>query len=548
MASSLYASVSGLLAHQRKLDVVANNLANLNTLGFKSQQINFTDLIYTDISIAAGSTGGRAGGRNPNQIGNGVQVSQVTRNFQQGVLQSTGRSLDIAISGEGFFTVSDGVNRYFTRDGSFSVNSAGYLVTGTGNLVYRTGTLGEPSDSGVGYQQSGDEGIFIPLGNTLPGLLTSEARFTGNLPAAAIPPLAEVLTSLNPYTEGGGTPATIATLLNDLDTSTTPYVGGDTIDITGSDVDGTNFNVTLNVDGTTTLGDIVNALNAQLTMATASIDTNGNLLVRANDVGESALNIRFENGIANTGELDFDATALQETTGGKDGDTVFTTLQIYDERGQAQTLTAEFQKESTDIWNATFSLTTNNGTMVDATVNGIEFNNDGTFKQINGVGTGGPTITIDFDGIGNDQTIDIDFSQLSHTPSDFGTFFDQDGYPTGILTDITVTGKGVLEAIATNGQRVSVAQLAITSFRNAQGLSSEGNNLFSETVASGQAQIGTGLTNDRGEIVGGNLEQSNVDIAFEFTQLIVAQRGFSANARTVTVTDNILQELTNIVR
>lgn len=548
MSNSLYTGVSGLLAHQRKLDVVANNLANLNTLGYKSQQMSFTDLIYSDVTPAAGTSDGRIGGRNPSQIGNGVKVSQISRKLKQGVLQTTGESLDFAISGEGYFAVSDGVNRFFTRDGSFTINSAGYLVSpATGNIVLREGNLGEPTETNVGFQRLGDPGIFIPLGNSIPGSATTVGAFSGNLPTNAVPPRAEVQTSANPY-RVSGSPATLTTLLNNLDTNTADYVTGDSLSITGADVDGTPFSITLPVNGTTTMGDLVNAINGQLSQAEATLEPNGQLVLRAFDVGTSLLNVNIADANTNTGSTNHEAHDLRSSTIGKFGDRFFTTVQIYDERGQAQTLTAEFEKETNDEWNLRLSLTNNNGTFIDDRVLGVEFNNDGTFRRVNGVGVDGNSIEIDFDGISNNQSINLDFSKLTHTPSDFGTSFDQDGFPTGILTSIAVNSKGILEAIATNGRRISVAQLAITSFRNPQGLASRGNNYFVETIASGAAQIGSGLTNGRGEVVGGNLEQSNVDIAYEFTQLIVAQRGFSANARTITVTDNVLQELTNIVR
>jgi flagellar hook protein FlgE len=137
---------------------------------------------------------------------------------------------------------------------------------------------------------------------------------------------------------------------------------------------------------------------------------------------------------------------------------------------------------------------------------------------------------------------------LSHTPNNFETFFEQDGFKSGVLKSVNVGGDGVLEGLATNGVRIPIAQLALASFVNEQALLSEGNNLYSETLNSGSAIIGKGLTGSRGQVVLGNLELSNVDIAYEFTQLIIAQRGFSANARTVTVTDQLLEELTGIVR
>lgn len=549
MSRSLFAAATGLLSHQRKLDVVANNLANLNTTGFKAQRILFSDLIYQTLSSGSGTGGDeRLAGTNPSQIGNGVRVAQVSRRFEQGVLQITGETFDYALDGRGFFTASNGVQNFFTRDGSFTLNSNGYLtVAGTGMLVQRTGTLGEPTESQIGFQTPGDNSIKIPLGNTISGAATQEASFSGNLPANAQGPATEILTSLEPF-ESSGVAATSATLLNALDTNSVDYVAGDSLNVSGTNVDGSTFSGSLAVTAATTLGDLVTYINTLLTDSNAALDASGNLVITADQEGDSALALSLSDASGNTGTTDFDATELRVSTEGKDGDIVTTNVQIYDERGQAQNLTAQFQKQDNNTWDLTFSLANNVGVFVDNEVRGMEFNDDGTLRRINGSGIGGSQIEIDFGSIATNQIIDLNFSELTHTPADFGTFFTQDGFPTGILKNVSVSSDGVLEGIATNGVRIPIAQLALASFINEQALLSEGNNMFSETLASGQAQIGKGLTAGRGQVIGGNLEQSNVDIAYEFTQLIIAQRGFSANARTVTVTDNVLEELTNIVR
>ena len=130
--------------------------------------------------------------------------------------------------------------------------------------------------------------------------------------------------------------------------------------------------------------------------------------------------------------------------------------------------------------------------------------------------------------------------------SDLTSF--HDGLPTGVINTITVDESGVVEGIATNGRRVSLAQIAVATFQNQDGLSAQGNNFFSATPASGTVEVEDANSGGRGGILAGQLEASNVDIAVEFTRLIIAQRGFSANARTITIADEILEELTNIVR
>jgi flagellar hook protein FlgE len=547
MSRSLYAGASGLLAHQRKLDIVANNLANLNTTGFKSSRILFSDLLYQKVVNEANPIGDTFGGRNPAQLGNGTKVSQISRRLEQGTLQSTGEQYDMAIVGKGFFTVSDGSRNFFTRDGAFTVNRDGFLTTSSGLLVQRTGSLGDPSPEVVGYQTPGSGAIRVPLGKATQGGLTKTGSLTGNLPSTATGPRIQVGTSNAPF-EAGGSAATAATLLNALDTNTTDYVAGDQIRISGNNADGSPFTVDLAVDGTTTLGDLVTAINAAITGATATLDAAGNLVLTDDVAGESSTFLNLVDVAGNTGGTDFLNHDLVTSVTGKFGDKFTTTVQIFDEQGQSRDMTVVFQKMTSKTWDATFSLAGSSDTLTDNMVSGIEFNDDGTFRRVTGTGDGDSDITIDFELLSANQTIKFDFRDMSHNPGNFSSFIEQDGFPRGVLFSFAVSPDGILEAVATNGVRVPLAQLAVASFRNENALSAVGNNLFEDTIASGAAQIGPGMTNDRGQIINGNLEQSNVDIAFEFTQLIVAQRGFSANARTITVTDDVLQELINIVR
>jgi flagellar hook protein FlgE len=140
------------------------------------------------------------------------------------------------------------------------------------------------------------------------------------------------------------------------------------------------------------------------------------------------------------------------------------------------------------------------------------------------------------------------FDGLTQVASSSATRLNQNGFPAGTLVEANVTADGIIEGIATNGRRVQIAQLAMATFQNQKGLTGQGGNQFAESISSGQAQIGAGTTGGRGAIRIGQLEASTVDVALEFTQLIIAQRGFSASARTITVTDEMLQELNQIIR
>jgi flagellar hook protein FlgE len=190
MPNTLLTGASGLLSHQRMLDVVANNLANLNTTAYKTQRIVFSDTLYQLISPATAASSGTYGGTNPNQIGSGVKMAQISRKHSQGNLQITGNLFDFAIQGEGFFTMSNGPRDYFTRAGAFSLDGGGNLVDpATGYLAKRIGTYGEASADGIGFQIPGESNIQIPIGIGIPGEKTTLAEVAGNLPSSATPPL-----------------------------------------------------------------------------------------------------------------------------------------------------------------------------------------------------------------------------------------------------------------------------------------------------------------------------------------------------------------------
>ena len=544
MTQSLLTGASGLLAHQRKLDVVANNLANLNTTAYKSQRVLFSDLLYNTLQPATGpSVDGTTGGTNPKQVGFGVEVSQITNNFSQGVLTNTGEAFDFAIQGDGFFVVQ-GSELNFTRDGAFSLDQNGKLVDpATGGLVQRFGTVGDED----GFQVVGNTSISVPLGASVPGSETTSSGFVGNLPADASPPLAEVLITASPLTEGGAA-ATATTLLNDLDINFSDYAGTDSIDIVGTNVDGASFSINLPVGSTSTIGEIVDPVNAELDGASMSIDVQGNLVVTADEVGNAFLSLNIEDAPGNVGDTSFNDSGFVIETDGNDGARFESTIQIFDLRGAPHAIQVSFEKQDANRWDAKFSSGSDEVTIADGLVSEITFNEDGTFQVVGGTDLGDANFELNIEGLTGGQTILVSLENLTHQATNFSATYDQDGFPPGNIVSVGVTADGVLEGIATNGRRVDIAQLAVATFVNNQGLEGVGGNFYVSSSNSGVAQIGPALSGGGGEIRGGQLETSNVDVALEFTQLIVAQRGFSANARSITVASEVLEELNGIVR
>ncbi len=345
MSYALHAGVTGLVCHQRMLDVVANNLANLNTTGYKYGQTRFADLLYVPILRSTGGVGTQGGGNNPAELGAGVKIAEITRKFSQGNLEGTGEMFDFAIQGDGLFVLNDGTKNVYTRDGSFGLDGLGYLVDpATGNRVQRFGTLGDDSASDVGFQVRGNSDIRVPFGATIPGQVTSAINILGNLDASSPGPARAEFQSVNPLVSGG-VAATAATRLNDLSTNSVDYIAGDTIEITGGDVDGTAISGSLTVDATTTVGDLLAAINAAFNQATATLDASGRIVLRADDEGAALLNLSLTDASGNTGQSDWDRHRMALVTQGRDGAQSETIVEIFDILGTARALKLTFQKQ-----------------------------------------------------------------------------------------------------------------------------------------------------------------------------------------------------------
>ena len=298
MSNSLTASSSGLRVHQHMLDVVGNNLANLNTPGYKSQRIRFSNQFSVLLESASGPSA-NGGGKNPVEIGLGVQVAGIDTRFEQGTTEATGNKLDLAIQDAGFFLVRNGGEFLATRAGAFSVDAHNYLVDpSTGNRVQRAGTVGEGTSTAPAFQIPGNNDISIRHGMTIPGRGTQNVTFRGNLDARADSPLSTVLTAGQPL-KIGGEPATANTLLNDLDQTVSPYVAGDRIVIQGSRVDGSSVEAAYVATGTAadTLGALMSSINTAYLSATpgigatAGLDADGRIQLTANEPGPSKLTL-----------------------------------------------------------------------------------------------------------------------------------------------------------------------------------------------------------------------------------------------------------------
>jgi flagellar hook protein FlgE len=555
MANSLLTGISGLRGHQKMLEVVGNNLANLNTTAYKTSRTLFSDLMYEIQRGTSSSSSGLLGSVNSVQIGTGSRLSQVDLNFAQGNLESTGNDLDLAMDGGGFFVASSGERTFFTRAGAFSLDESGYLSDpSTGFLVRRFGPTGEPNGDLPAFQTPGDDRVYVPKGVSIPGQVSTQMEIKGNLSSTSTGPVAQEVMTSTPLLSGG-LPATLTTQLSNLDSNTVNYIAGDKILISGRRTDGSTPTVSeLILTPTSTVGDLVAALNSSFAGATVTLDGLGNIVGTADATGPSFLSMSFSDGPTNTGRSDFEDHEIILTRTGKDADTVFQSVEVFDESGAGHTIGLTMTKQADQSWTLVASVSPTEGTILDSLVEGISFQPDGSFAQVTGSGVGDSNITVQFRGQPASQTINLRFG----TPAQFDglTALGQasrlqltpDGFPPGELAEVQIDTDGKVFGLASNGLKIPLAQLAIASFRNPDGLVAIGNNYYTSSLASGNPDIGTALSGSRGALRAGQLEGSNVDLALEFTRLIIAQRGFSANARTITVTDEILQELTSIIR
>jgi flagellar hook protein FlgE len=552
MSGILLTSVSGLQAAQQMLDVVGNNLANSNTTGYQSQSVQFSDLMYQTLQAASVSSSTTVGGTDPIQVGSGVQVAGIASDLQQGTLQQTGNPLDVAIQGNGYFVVNNGTQDLYTLAGSFGVDANNNLVDPTtGYLVQRFGTVGTGSATSPAFQATGSNDIQIPYGSVVPGQATTSVTLLGNLDATDSGPVAQTLTSAQPFLSGGA-PATTSTLLNSLDDNTTPYVTGDTLTITGATTSGTPVNTTFAVGPATTLGDLVSAINADFPGSTASIDSSGNLVVTASSAGPSQLALSISDTPGDTGATSWINHAETVTATGQNGATVTSSVQIFDPQGGAHTLSLVFEKQGNNTWNLTGSLPNGDGTITNGTITGITFNANGSFGQVNG--GNGTSMTIAFPN----QTTPQQLAFSLGTPNGFGGLTQvgasssvsaptQNGYAAGSLSTVSIANDGTITGVFSNGQTFPIAQLALATFSNPGGLSRQGQNYYALTTDSGSAILGPGASGGAGTVVEGQLEGSNVDISLEFTNLIIAQQGYEANAKALSVADQVLQDLDQII-
>ncbi len=608
MMRSLYSGIAGLKTHQTRMDVVGNNIANVNTTAFKSSTINFSDLMSQTTQNASGPNAATGtGGTNARQIGLGVKTGAITVNMDgQGSAQSTGNPFDIMITGDNFFVVSNGMSNFFTRDGSFYVDGGGNLaMTSTGYNVMGWQVNEETME--IKKDTVSALRIMSEANMTYPPEATQNATVAGILDQNDVDVQSDSGKSLNlNFYDALGYSYTAKFIIKDsdqeglfsveLDKITDSVSGEEIKNADGSAIDFAKLfgspasvddasTLTFNATGTYSWPDATHFTmgNGTLNLATLMVgnDLDMNAQIPLEDPIGTAKNDDDGNPIVYTGKEAIAMIAESYGMGGDpdsflkllyqsgtDPDYVYSTIKDILVTQLGGTVT-NAPAGITGLNDANFgTLQSNGSTAINMSGRSFEgakmqFDPDtGAFRDINGTKTVVmklSTLVANTDnGASNFEDVTIDFSGISMfnnngTSTISASSGDSKGLGSGrMLGDmigVSIQNNGMIYASYDNGMTKLLGQIATAAFANNSGLSKEGDNLYSSTMNSGEFDgIGVDVTANGGYMTTGVLEMSNVDLSNEFTTMITTQRGFQANSRIITVSDTLLEELTNLKR
>ena len=487
MMRSLYSGVSGLKVHQTKMDVIGNNIANVNTIAFKSSTVNFSDVYYQTTANASGpnaDTG--AAGSNAMQIGLGSDVAARSTNIStNGGTQRTERNLDLMINGNAFFIVDSGGEKFFTRSGALGVDVNGTLYNTSNNAT----VLGWQADKDGNIIKDNVSALSVMSADKMSSqpTATTKAVLSGNI---------DQKDEQVAYDDtADGYPVTISF----YDNVGNSYMAKLYLMQTGADVENKY---------TVSMGDLTDAEGNSVLYTVKTDETTGNKVYTSTDhyvkLGGDEYTYTVDE---NTGEI----TWTPEISS--------TVLAFNGSNGEFMSVTADGQAGET------VNICFNNGQEnnpfpiqgIDVDFHNLTMYSSGGSSKVNSVRGD------DRDGRGAGNTA-------------------------GTLSGFSIQTDGKIYGIYSNGDKMLFGQIALATFANPAGLESVGNSMYRESLNSGEFDgIGVDPSTVKG-ITTGALEMSNVDLANEFTTMITTQRGFQANSRIITTSDTMLEELVNLKR
>ena len=551
MMRSMYSAVSGLKTHQTRMDVIGNNIANVNTVAFKSSSVTFSDILYQTTSNASGANATTGtGGVNAKQIGLGTTAAATKVSITSaGASETTGNPFDIRLTDKNstnFFIVNNGSENVFTRSGSFYVDGSGNLcMSSTGYTV-------------MGWQV--DETTGEIRKDTVSALRIMQEKNLTSAPEAT-------------------TQATIAGVLDENDTDVKNDAGR-VMNLNFYDNLGYQYTAKFAIKATGTDGKYTVEL-------TSVLDSNNKNIIADLDKQQIAQIFGNYNADATLGQYgltkdyEYDSVSksyTNKTTGEKfpinnatDNSTTFvgnngSQVSITEIFSGITTTIANNIKNATNNYKVAFDAQTGHATLTgEQTSYDLEFDtSSGKFKSIGGEN---PSVMLNMGALssglinnnGNFQNITVDFSQCLNYENGGKSTIGADagatdgktgkGRKLGAMTGISIDTSGRIYGTYDNGNTELLGQIAVAQFSNASGLEKVGESCYRTTLNSGEFDgIGVEISADGSSMTTGELEMSNVDLSSEFTSMITTQRGFQANSRVITTSDTLLEELVNLKR
>ncbi len=574
LTSTLFTGLSGLNVNQTRLNVVGNNIANTNTVGFKGSRALFKPQFYVTDNPGSPSNA-NFGGENPSQRGLGAQLATIEKDWAPGSIEPTGRVTDMAIDGAGFFIVQ-GKEQLYTRDGSFVLNDKNQLVTNSGEFV-----------QGFGVDLNGNiiagalQNMEVPLGALTRAQATTSSLFTGNLnangPIASSSSILDSTFGITDITAGAGSPAvptdgTLLSNLRDIATPTGPalFAVGDVLTVQGTRGGRDLPALTYTVTTTSTLADLRAYFDQAFAIDTtvpSPVTTGTQLRTTGAPANSAFLSIVGNTGEAN--ELGMASSGFTSTNPNMSvafgeaadsnpvGESVFTSFVVYDSLGTPLTinLTAVLEEKTNTGTAWRFYATSANDSDAAAFntlpaqagirvgTGTLSFDNDGKLLSVaNG------SVSIDRQDLGAETplTIQLDFKRMTALTDRVGRsnmFAQPNGMRTGTLTAFSVGQDGTITGTFDNGLNTTLGQVAIASFDNYSGLVDRGGNRYLSGPNSGRPKISGAGELSAGSIRAGSLELSNVDMSEQFINLIISSTGFSASSRVISTSNQLLTEL-----